>query len=69
VFIERNPNGLNIFREDDSKITYKETEPFTTKIKKPDSTKAKRDLKFKVEVKPEEGIPKTIEWFRRVYGR
>jgi len=60
---------LKYLGKDDSKITYKETEPFTTRIKKPDSTKANRDLKFKVEVKPEEGIPKTIEWFRRVYCR
>jgi len=26
-------------------------------------------LKFRVEVKPEVGIPKTIDWFRRVYGK
>jgi dTDP-glucose 4,6-dehydratase len=60
---------LKYLGKDDSKVTYKEAEPFTTKIKRPDSMKAKRDLNFRVNVKPEEGIPKTIEWFRRVYGK
>jgi len=60
---------LNYLGKDDSLVTYKEAEPFTTKVKIPDSTKAKRDLGFKTTVEPEEGIPKTIEWFKRVYGR
>jgi len=58
---------LNYLGKDDSFVTYKDMEPFTTKIKIPDSTKAKRDLGFKITVKPEEGIPKTIEWFTKVY--
>jgi len=58
---------LNYLGKDDSKITYKEAEPFTTKIKTPDSTKAKRDLGFKITVEPEEGIPRTIEWFKKIY--
>jgi len=53
---------------DDSIVTYKEAEPFTTKVKMPDSTKAKRDLGWKPTVKPEEGIPRTVEWFKKVYG-
>ena len=53
---------------DDSIVTYKEAEPFTTKVKMPDSTKAKRDLNWKQTVKPEEGIPRTVEWFKKVYG-
>ena len=60
---------LNYLGKDDSLVTYKEAEPFTTKVKIPDSTKAKRDLGFKITVEPEEGIPKTIEWFKRVYGQ
>ena len=60
---------LNYLGKDDSLVTYKEAEPFTTKVKIPDSTKAKRDLGFKTTVEPEEGIPKTIEWFKRVYGQ
>jgi dTDP-glucose 4,6-dehydratase len=59
---------LKTLGKDDSKVTYKEAEPFTTKIKTPDSTKAKRDLGFKITVEPEEGIPRTIEWFKKVYG-
>lgn len=59
---------LKCLGKDDSKVTYMEAEPFTTKVKTPDSTKAKRDLGFEITVKPEEGIPKTIEWFKRVYG-
>ena len=59
---------LNYLGKDDSLVTYKEAEPFTTKVKTPDSTKAKRDLGFKITVEPEKGIPRTIEWFKKVYG-
>ena len=59
---------LKYLGKDDSKVTYKEAEPFTTRIKTPDSTKAKRDLNFKLTVPLEEGIPRTIEWFKKVYG-
>ena len=60
---------LGYLGKDDSKVTYREAEPFTTRVKKPDSSKAKRDLGFRVTVKPEEGIPRTIEWFKTVYSR
>ena len=59
---------LKTLGKDDSKVTYKDAEPFTTRVKTPDSTKAKRDLGFRITVEPEEGIPKTVEWFRKVYG-
>jgi len=59
---------LKYLGRDDSKVTYVDAEPFTTKVKTPDSAKAKRDLGFKTTVKPEEGIPRTIEWFKIVYG-
>jgi dTDP-glucose 4,6-dehydratase len=58
---------LKSLGKDDSKVIYKEAEPFTTKIKTPDSSKAKRDLGYKQIVSVEEGIPKTIEWFRAAY--
>jgi dTDP-glucose 4,6-dehydratase len=51
--------------KDDSKVTYKEAEPFTTRVKTPDSSKATRDLDFKLTVPVEEGIRRTVEWFRR----
>jgi dTDP-glucose 4,6-dehydratase len=59
---------LRYLRKDDSIVTYKEAEPFTTHVKTPDSTKAKRDLGFKLVVTPENGIPMTVEWFKNIYG-
>lgn len=55
--------------KDDSKVTYKEEEPFTTKIKTPNSFKAKRDLNFELTVSVEEGIRRTVEWFKKLYGK
>jgi dTDP-glucose 4,6-dehydratase len=55
--------------KDDSKVTYKEAEPFTTKIKTPDSSKAKRDLNFKLTVPVEEGMRRTVEWFKKLCGK
>jgi dTDP-glucose 4,6-dehydratase len=59
---------LKSLQKDDSKVTYKEAEPFTTKIKTPDSSKAKRDLGFKLTVPIEEGISRTVEWMRKIYS-
>ena len=56
---------LRALGRDDSKVTYEKAEPFTTRVKTPDSSKAKRDLDFELMVQPEEGIRKTIEWFKR----
>jgi len=53
---------------DDAKVTYKEAEPFTTRVKQPDSSKAKRDLEHKITVPLEDGVPRTIEWVKRVQG-
>jgi dTDP-glucose 4,6-dehydratase len=57
---------LKCLNKDDSKVTYFETEPFTTRIKTPDSSKAKKDLCFKLTVSAEEGIPRTVEWFKKL---
>jgi len=59
---------LKTLGKDDSKVNYKEAEPFTTRVKTPDSTKAKRDLNFKLTVPVEEGIRRTVEWFKKAYG-
>ena len=59
---------LKCLGKDDSKVTYKEAEAFTTRVKTPDSSKAKRDLGFKLTVPVEEGIRRTVEWFKRLYG-
>lgn len=58
---------LKCLNKDDSKVIYKEAEPFTTRIKTPDSSKAKKDLGFKLTVSVEEGIRRTVEWFKKLY--
>ena len=37
------------------------------KVRQPDISKAKRDLKHNPEVPLEEGIPRTIDWMKEVY--
>ncbi|MEM2129074.1 MAG: NAD(P)-dependent oxidoreductase [Candidatus Bathyarchaeia archaeon] len=59
---------LKVLEKDDSMVTYEGAEPFTTRVKTPDSAKAKRDLGFRIIVEPEDGIPKTVDWFKKVYG-
>jgi dTDP-glucose 4,6-dehydratase len=52
---------------DDSIVTYKDAEKFTTDIKTVDCSKAKRDLEHEPKVTPEEGIRRTVEWMRWYY--
>ncbi|MEM3365323.1 MAG: NAD(P)-dependent oxidoreductase [Candidatus Bathyarchaeia archaeon] len=59
---------LKLLGKDDSNVTYKDSEPFTTVVKRPDSSKAKRDLNFRLTVPLEEGLRRTVEWFKRSYG-
>jgi dTDP-glucose 4,6-dehydratase len=54
---------LRALGKDDSKVTYEKAEGFTTKIKTPDSAKAKRDLGFKCKVNLRDGIKRTVGWF------
>lgn len=58
---------LSYLGKDDSKVQYKEAEPFTTKVKTMDFSKAIRDLKHDPKIPLEEGIPKTIKWMKTVY--
>ncbi|NHV98528.1 MAG: NAD(P)-dependent oxidoreductase [Thaumarchaeota archaeon] len=60
---------LKILGKDDSIVTYKEAEPFTTRVKTPDSSKAKRDLGFRLTMPVEEGMRRTVEWFKNVYDK
>jgi len=53
--------------KDDSLVTYKDAEPFTTKVKHMDFSKAVRDLKHDPKVLPEEGIKRTVDWMRWYY--
>lgn len=52
---------------DDSIVTYKEAEAFTTKVKTIDFSKAIRDLNHNPVVNPEEGIRRTVEWMKWFY--
>ena len=58
---------LSAFGRDDSIVTYKEAEPFTTKTKHMDSSKAARDLRHDPKIPPEEGIARTVEWMKKLY--
>jgi len=60
---------LDYLDKDDSKVEYKKAEPFTTRVKNIDSSKAIRDLGHNPKISPEQGIPKTIEWMKNIYGR
>ncbi len=53
--------------KDDSKVTYKQGEPFTTRVKHMDFAKIRRDLKHNPQVPLEEGIPRTIAWMKKAY--
>jgi dTDP-glucose 4,6-dehydratase len=52
---------------DRSLVTYKDSEPFTTKEKRIDNSKAQRDLGFQVTVSLENGVRRTVDWMRQVY--
>jgi dTDP-glucose 4,6-dehydratase len=58
---------LKAVGRDDSIVTYKEAEPFTTKVKHMDFSKAVRDLGHDPKVTPEEGIRRTVEWMKKEY--
>jgi len=58
---------LSAVGRDDSLVNYEEEEPFTTKAKHMDFSKAVRDLKHKPTVTPKEGIRKTVAWMKQYY--
>ncbi len=57
---------LRNFGKEDDKVTYMDSEPFTTRIKTPDSSKARKDLGHDPKTNLETGIMKTVEWMRGV---
>jgi dTDP-glucose 4,6-dehydratase len=59
---------LNYLGKNDSIVTYKDSEPLTTKWKKVDAAKTFKDLAYTPKTKISEGIPKTIDWMRKVYN-
>jgi dTDP-glucose 4,6-dehydratase len=58
---------LNAVGRADSIVTYEEAEPFTTKVKQMDFSKAVKDLRHDPEVTSEEGIRRTVEWMKSIY--
>ncbi len=54
---------------DNSNVVYKDFEPFTTKHKTLDSSKAVRDLGHNPSTPLEIGIGKTVRWMEFIYGR
>lgn len=58
---------LKAVGRDDSLVTYKEAEPFTTEVKTVDCSKAVKDLKHAPRVTPEEGIKQTVDWMKWFY--
>jgi dTDP-glucose 4,6-dehydratase len=53
----------------DSLIVFKDEEILTTREKKVDCNKARRDLGLKSTVSLEEGIRQTVEWMKNVYQK
>ncbi len=52
---------------EESLVTYKEAENFTTKIKTVDFSRAIKDLKHNPVIDPEEGIRRTAKWMKEKY--
>jgi dTDP-glucose 4,6-dehydratase len=60
---------LNYLGKDDSKVKYLPQDAHNVVNKRPDISKAKRDLEHNPKVPLSVGIPKTIEWAKKVYGK
>jgi len=58
---------LKCLGKKDTRVTYKEAEPFTTRVKHMDFSKIRRDLKHNPIVPLEEGIPRTVQWMKKLY--
>jgi dTDP-glucose 4,6-dehydratase len=59
---------LTNLNKSDELVTYKKSEPFTTRIKTVDFSKIRRDLKHDPQIPIEIGIPRYIEWMKNIYG-
>ena len=67
TIIEYSDLILGSVGRDDSIVTYEDSEPFTTRVKKMDFSKAIKDLNHNPKVSPEEGIRRTVEWMKDHY--
>jgi dTDP-glucose 4,6-dehydratase len=59
---------LKYLGKDDRCVTYRNSEPFTTRDKKIDVSKAVRDLGHCPEVRLAEGLALTLEWMKKRYA-
>ncbi|MFQ5410268.1 MAG: NAD-dependent epimerase/dehydratase family protein [Anaerolineales bacterium] len=59
---------LALLDKDDGLVTYEPREKHNTRDKHGDITKAVRDLDHRPETTLAEGLPRTIEWQKQVYG-
>src|SRR5438876_7426547 len=55
---------LKLLGKDDRLVTYREAEPFTTRDKKGDYSKAARDLRHSCDTSLDEGLARTVQWMR-----
>lgn len=60
---------LKYAKKTDRLVSYKEGEPFTTRDKKVDISKAIRDLDHRPQVGLDEGISRTVDWMREIYKK
>lgn len=60
---------LKYLGKTDSLVTYKQSEPFTTRTKQVDFSKIRHDLRHDPKVPIEEGIPRYIEWMKKAYKK
>ncbi len=58
---------FKVIGRNDSHVHYEEAEPFTTKVKHMDFSKAVRELKHNPHVTPEEGVKRTVAWMKSFY--
>ena len=59
---------LKILGKDDRLVEYKEEDSTATLVKELDNSKAVRVLDHKQTVSLEEGLTRTVEWFKKIYG-
>lgn len=60
---------LEYLGKKDDIVTYIDSEPYTTLIKKPEIEKVKKELNYYPKTMLTQGIPNTIEWMRKVYKK
>jgi dTDP-glucose 4,6-dehydratase len=60
---------LDYLKKDDSRVKYLDVDVHNVTNKRPDITKAKRDLGHEPQTLLAVGVPKTIEWYKKIYSR